>query len=245
MPQRQPTAPLPSAPTHPAKPLPLHQATDLLLDPIKSTQPRYRAYIHARHRFWDSFPAGLYARLPTPGIDLECGLYALRLSMQHQHPGVRAPTLRELRAVFGGRVVRGENEMAGMDNRAWFTVDQLGAVFAEWGRQYLNGDDAGGAGGGDGEEDGEGEGEGGIADDDGEGRTKKTRKKGRVRCQMGYVANDGVPVMMDTPEIETAEENGEGIVRVWVYNDGWSLSGGVGHFEGMRRPTGEEMDRRS
>jgi hypothetical protein len=115
---------------------------------------------------------------------------------------IRIPTLAELRHVYRTGAVARENAAAGMDNDSWFTADQLAAVFAEWGRRYL----------------------------DGSG----------VRCQMGYVADDGVPVMMNTPWVDTGDV-GEGIVRVWVYNDGWSLRGGVGHFEGLRRPTEEEL----
>jgi hypothetical protein len=68
-----------------------------------------------------------------------------------------------------------------------------------------------------------------------------------VRCQMGWVMErdeevgvEGWPVMMNTPEVDTGEV-GEGIVRVWVWNDGGSLRGGVGHFEGIRRPSEEEL----
>ena len=74
---------------------------------------------------------------------------------------------------------------------------------------------------------------------------------GGVRCQMGWIVDEdgleegegeGWPVMMNTPEVETGEV-GDGIVRVWVWNDGLSLRGGVGHFEGIRRPTeGEAGD---
>jgi hypothetical protein len=69
-----------------------------------------------------------------------------------------------------------------------------------------------------------------------------------VRCQLGWVMDRddeigerGWPVMMNTPEVDTGEV-GEGIVRVWIWNDGGSLRGGVGHFEGMRRPTERELE---
>jgi hypothetical protein len=107
-----------------------------------------------------------------------------------------------------------ENAARGLSNGSWFTADQLAAVFAEWGRRYLSNGGASEEGGG-----------GAVA----------------VRCQLGYVADDGVPVMMNTPWVDTGEV-GEGIVRVWVYNNGDSLRGGVGHFEGLRRPTREEME---
>lgn len=199
--------------------LPISRATDLALDPVKSTLPRYRAYLRARHRFWDAFPdGGAFVRLPTPGTDLECGFHALRLSMRHQHSSghtstgegraeVRIPTLDELRLVYRTGAVARENEMAGLENGSWFTADQLAAVFAEWGRRFLNGGDSEGP---------------------------------EVKCQMGYVADDGMPIMMNTPWVETGEVS-EGIVRVWVYNDGESLRGGVGHFEGVRRPTSKEL----
>ena len=189
-------------------------ATDILLDPVRSAQRRYQAYVRARQRFWQAFPGGAFVRLPTPGTDLECGLHALRLSMQHQHQHeaagptdaaqrVAVPTLAELRAAFRSSAVAPGNAAAGLDNEAWFSADQLAAVFAEWGR-----------------------------------------RRG-LRCQLGYVVagEEGLPVMMSTPEVDTGEEGGPGtgIVRVWVWNDGWSLRGGVGHFEGIRRPSAEEL----
>ncbi|AEO60564.1 hypothetical protein MYCTH_2309874 [Thermothelomyces thermophilus ATCC 42464] len=217
-------APPTSEDEHGTRPLPVSRAVDILPDP-RSALPRYAAYFRARHRFWEAFPEGQYVRLPTPGTDLECGFHALILSMRHQlgarcasgpgsDPGgeagsaVRVPTLEELRAVFRGAVVQGENAGAGMANLSWFTADQLAAVFAEWGRRFLG---------------------------------------GGQRCQMGWVTDrdeelglEGWPVMMNTPDVETGEV-GEGIVRVWVWNDGGSLRGGIGHFEGIRRPTQREL----
>ena len=121
---------------------------------------------------------------------------------------MRIPTLPQLREVFASTAVGRENANVGMGNGAWFTADQLAAVFAEWGRRFL---------------------------------------EGNIRCQMGWVMDrdeeigvEGWPVMMNTPDVETGEV-GEGIVRVWVWNDGASLSGGVGHFEGVRRPTEGEV----
>lgn len=190
---------------------PVSHAPDILLSP-KSSLPRYAAYLRARHRFWDAFPAGQYTRLATPGTNLECGLYALILSMRHQHPAgaVRIPTVGELRAVFRSLSmagVVGSGVGVGDAEGGWFTADQLAAVFSEWGRRFLGG----------------------------EGK----------RAQMGWVMDpdgegeEGWPVMMNTPDVETGEV-GDGIVRVWVWNDGMSLKGGVGHFEGVRRPTGRE-----
>ncbi|KAK4125468.1 hypothetical protein N657DRAFT_567543, partial [Parathielavia appendiculata] len=216
------------------------EATDILQDPSKSALPRYAAYRRARARFWEAFPDGVYARLPTPGTNLECGFYALILSMRHQLPaGSRIATMEELRAVFGGVEVSEEGGSVGVDlgnlnsnfrsngyrtgtaAAGWFTADQLAAAFAAWGRRYLNPD-------GPGQRHGQGQ--------------------GRVRCQLGWVMDrdenegeEGWPVMMNTPEVDTAEV-GEGIVRVWVWNDGASLRGGVGHFEGVRRPTEGEME---
>ncbi|KAL2024625.1 hypothetical protein VTK56DRAFT_7668 [Thermocarpiscus australiensis] len=66
------------------------------------------------------------------------------------------------------------------------------------------------------------------------------RRRHGLRCQLGYVsASDGMPVMMGTPYVET-DEDGADIVRVWVYNTGSSLTGEMGHFEGIRRPTPDE-----
>ncbi|KAK0701663.1 hypothetical protein B0T26DRAFT_734209 [Lasiosphaeria miniovina] len=59
-----------------------------------------------------------------------------------------------------------------------------------------------------------------------------------TRCQLGYVTDDGVPVMMNTPDVETADPDPT-VLRIWVFNDGASLRGGVGHYEGIRRPAVE------
>ncbi|KAK4158295.1 hypothetical protein C8A00DRAFT_39484 [Chaetomidium leptoderma] len=204
--------------------LPASQATDILSHPTKSTLPRYAAYRRARHRFWEAFPGGVYTRLPTPGTNLECGLHAIILSMQqqqqHESRGVRVPTLEELREVFAIDHHHHHHQTKKMmGDGGWFTADQLASGFCEWGRRVW-GD--------------------------------------RVRCQLGWVTDtstttehhpegegedggEGWPVMMNTPVLETGEETGEGIVRVWVWNDGASLRGGGGHFEGVRRPTEREV----
>ncbi|KAH6632753.1 hypothetical protein F5144DRAFT_489397 [Chaetomium tenue] len=223
-------SPIPIPKPTPMNPLPTSHARDILPTPSASLR-RCAAYLRARHRFWDAFPSGQYTRLPTPGTDLECGFHALVISARGQlagessvvgkgmGKGVRVPTLEELRVVYASEVVQRENGNVGMGNGTWFTADQLAAVFAAWGRRFLSGGD-GGDGGGEGV---------------------------KWRCQMGWVMErddevgvEGWPVMMNTPEVDTGEV-GEGIVRVWVWNDGGSLRGGVGHFEGIRRPTEAEL----
>ncbi|SPQ25109.1 9ee122a7-77d8-46b9-941f-ffe2bd976737 [Thermothielavioides terrestris] len=262
-------------PTNPTKPHPtplpgrrVSRATDILLDPSgKAAQPRYAAYVRARHRFWEAFPrGGAYVRLPTPGADLECGFHALRLSMMHQL------ALTSDGDDDDGGVVADADGAGGAG-----AVDGAGAgPGAGAGNQLHDQDRDGGGGSGGG---GGGGGDGGavrvriptLAELRHVYRTGAVAREnaaagmdndswftadqlaavfaewGRryqggsaVRCQMGYVADDGVPVMMNTPWVDTGEV-GEGIVRVWVYNDGWSLRGGVGHFEGIRRPTEEEL----
>ncbi|KAK0619954.1 hypothetical protein B0T14DRAFT_430573, partial [Immersiella caudata] len=62
-----------------------------------------------------------------------------------------------------------------------------------------------------------------------------------LKCQMGYVSgDDGVPVLINTKSV-TAEDQGEDVVRVWVYNNGAALVGLMGHFEGIRRPEEGEV----
>ncbi|KAK4142353.1 uncharacterized protein C8A04DRAFT_29979 [Dichotomopilus funicola] len=229
------------------------RAIDILPTP-RSSLPRYAAYVRARHRFWDHFPSGAYTRVPTPGTDLECGFYALIISMELQldyvlsssssssssseqqqttqsseglRQRIRVPTTKELREVYASSAVREENERVGMGNGSWFTADQLAAVFAEWGRKFLNVVE---------EEE----------EEDGTAGDEATAGGTKIRCQMGWVMDrdeevgvEGWPVMMNTPDVDTGE-TGEGIVRVWVWNDGGSLRGGVGHFEGLRRVTVEE-----
>ncbi|KAK3390845.1 hypothetical protein B0H63DRAFT_539310 [Podospora didyma] len=188
-----------SPPSHPH----ISQASDILQDPARATIPRYRAYVHARNRFWTAFPDGNFIRLHTGSTNLECAFYAVVLSMAHQTPSSfePQPAVDELREIFFSTVLAGRNESAGLDNENNLGADQIAAVFSEWGR--------------------------------GKG----------LRCQLGVVTpvddDDLVPVMMNTPEADKSDPD-EGIVRVWVYNDGWSLRGGMGHFEGIKRPGGEE-----
>ncbi|KAK5071591.1 hypothetical protein LTR64_004630 [Lithohypha guttulata] len=44
----------------------------------------------------NAFPAG-YRRLPIPSINLECGLHALRLSIEAQLPDLEVPSVEDLR----------------------------------------------------------------------------------------------------------------------------------------------------
>ncbi|KAK4040756.1 hypothetical protein C8A01DRAFT_45959 [Parachaetomium inaequale] len=198
------------------------QAKDILPTP-RSALPRYAAYLRARHRFWEAFPSGLYTRLPTPGTDLECGFHALILSMEHQLPSSESSpsSSAEGREKSGVRIP---------------TLAELREVFAS------------GAVGRENESVGMGNGSWFTADQLAAVFAEWGRRflKG-ARCQMGWVMDrdeevgvEGWPVMMNTPDVETGEV-GEGIVRVWVWNDGGSLRGGVGHFEGVRRPTEGEV----
>ncbi|KAL2121538.1 hypothetical protein VTJ04DRAFT_5565 [Mycothermus thermophilus] len=184
---------------------------------------------------------GAYVRLPTSGAALECGLHALALSLRHQLPsqpaavkyGLQPPTVQELRDV-----VRQMNQEAaaaaaaaasidlgrgvvgvGAGNWNWFGADEMVTVFCAWGKQACSRIQVG-----------EGE-----------------EEPPKLRFQLGWVTDpdpevgdEGWPVMMNTPEVETGEV-GEDIVRVWIWNDGASYRGGVGHFEGIRRPTEEEL----
>lgn len=102
-----------------------------------------------------------------------------------------------------------------MDNTDNLSGDQLAAVFSEWVREHLLG----------------------------------------MRGQLGYLSEvegweygegyDGgreVPVMMDTGDVKTEEGEGEegDIIRVWVWNDGRWMEGGMGHWEGVRGLREEE-----
>ncbi|KAK3307600.1 uncharacterized protein B0T15DRAFT_183758 [Chaetomium strumarium] len=205
------------------------QAADILLDSHKASLPRYQAYVRARHRFWEAFPGGLYTRLPTPGTDLECGFHALRLSMLHQLSSSSSSSSSS----------RSDETAAGIVDRKGIRIPTLEEL-----REVFRGDTV-------------------ARENERVGMANETwftadqlaavfSEWGRrflgdqegLRCQLGYVTHDsgGMPVMMNTPWVETGE-TGEGILRVWVYNDGLSLRGGVGHFEGLRRPTPEETQR--
>ncbi|KAK0712229.1 hypothetical protein B0T21DRAFT_297622 [Apiosordaria backusii] len=191
----------------------ISQATDILLSPTKSTLPRYRAYIHARNRFFSTFSSnGQFVRLPTPSDNLLCGLYAVVISFQHQHPGLSpSPTLEDLLSIC---------RSCGFDNEGNLSGDQLSLVFSVWGE-----------------------------------KTVFNEGEGRRRCQLGYLSRyngpgweeeakrgEDVPVMMGTREVNTDEEEGEkgDILRLWVWNDGGWVRGGMGHWEGIRRVDEEE-----
>ncbi|KAK4660994.1 hypothetical protein QC762_123860 [Podospora pseudocomata] len=189
------------------------QATDILLSPTKPTLGRYRAYIHARNRFFSAFhPKGRFVRIPTPSDNLLCGLYAIVISFQHQHPGLTpAPTLEHLLSVCRG---------CGFDNEGNLSGDQLSLVFSAWGDKTVF-DDGG-------EPNRRRCQLGYLSRYNGPGWEDEAER------------GEDVPVMMGTREVDTEEEKGD-ILRLWVWNDGGWAGGGMGHWEGIRR-VGEEGD---
>jgi len=184
----------------------IEQAKDIFVHP-KSKTPQGQGYMRARELFWKTFPNGKYVRLPTPGDNMECAFYALRISIRHQFPDYpphKLPGMEELRDVyFNGEMARLNKELGlGELNENDFFVDQLSVVVSEWGE-----------------------------------------RRGE-RWQLGYVTDgkldevdgSGLPAVLDTSKtVKASDEGGEEIIRrVWVYNDGLSLYGRVGHYEGMR-----------
>ncbi|KAH6855666.1 hypothetical protein B0I37DRAFT_424272 [Chaetomium sp. MPI-CAGE-AT-0009] len=224
----KPPPPPPKPPT-PLLPVTVSLARDILPTPSASLR-RCAAYLRARHRFWEAFPRGRYTRLPTPGTDLECGLHALVLSARYQVGQLAVEGEGGVEGKGGGRGKEGGRVRLP-------TLEELRAVYES---EVVQGENA---------NVGMGNGNWFTADQlaavfAGWGRRFGA---GGVRCQMGWVMErdeevgvEGWPVMMNTPEVDTGEV-GEGIVRVWVWNDGGSLRGGVGHFEGIRRPSEEEL----
>ncbi|KAK4202842.1 hypothetical protein QBC40DRAFT_220584 [Triangularia verruculosa] len=196
--------------TTPSSKLQISQATDILLSPTKSTLPRYRAYIHARNRFFSAFPPqGQFVRIHTPSDNLLCGLYAIVISFQHQHPGTSpSPTLEDLLSVC---------RSCGFDNEGNLSGDQLSLVFSTWGAKVLLDDT-----------------------DDGGRAKKRRCQLGYLSRYNGpgweeeARKGEDVPVMMGTREVDT-EEQGHDILRLWVWNDGGWAGGGMGHWEGIRR----------
>ncbi|KAK4180846.1 hypothetical protein QBC36DRAFT_384015 [Triangularia setosa] len=196
--------------TTPPRTLQISQATNILLSPTKSALPRYRAYIHARNRFFSAFPPnGQFVRIHTPSANLLCGLYATVISFQHQHPGLSpSPTLEDLLSVCRN---------CGFDNKGNLSGDQLSLVFSAWGEKTVFDDEGGKA----------------------KRRCQLgylSRYNGPGWEEEAERGED-VPVMMGTSEVDTEEEGGEkdDILRLWVWNDGGWSGGGMGHWEGVRR----------
>ncbi|KAK4159764.1 hypothetical protein QBC43DRAFT_246769, partial [Cladorrhinum sp. PSN259] len=188
------------------------RAFDIITTDLIAKNPRkYTRYLRPRQIFFSSFPpSGEFVRLHTPSTNLLCAFYALMLSYTHQHPNLKpVPALSQLQDIFE-RQKKEFRELTGMDNEGDLTGDQLASVFAEWVRVYF---------------------------------------EGRKRGQLGYLSvveeweygdeeNENgreVPVMMDTGEVSVEEEEREDIVRVWVWNDGGWVGGGMGHWEGVKR----------
>jgi hypothetical protein len=89
----------------------------------------------AHHALRRAFPDG-WQRLRTSGVDPECGLHAIILSIEHQRPDISTPMLQDLRDISQRETVALASLTVGMDNSNNFTVDQLGAILYEWGQSH-------------------------------------------------------------------------------------------------------------
>ena len=81
----------------------------------------------AHHALRRAFPDG-WQGLHTSGVDLECGLHAIILSVQHQRPDISTPTLQDLRDISQREAVVLASLTVDMDNSNNFTADQLGII---------------------------------------------------------------------------------------------------------------------
>lgn len=69
------------------------------------------------------------------------------------------------------------------------------------------------------------------------GAVSRWAAKRGVKCQLGYVSEGKRAVLVNTNEVTAYQP---GVKRVWVWIDEASLYGGIGHYEGLKRPDGEE-----
>ncbi len=220
----------------------IHQAYDILSDPAQASLPRSRAYVKARNRFWAAFPpSGRYQRLHTSGGDLECAFHALRISVAEQRgylPSYQvgsSPSPPQSRSGDESSAVVSTVEGTGTGTgpvtetetpqevekellpiptlaslRGIFTsMSQQNSAFGMFNTNNFSADQLAAV------------------------FAEWGAERG-LRCQLGYVADDGVPVLVNTARVTTDDE-GDDVVRVWVYNDGASLRGEMGHYEGISR----------
>ncbi|KAI0538933.1 hypothetical protein GGR58DRAFT_525537, partial [Xylaria digitata] len=112
-----------------------------------NTRSRFTSPL-AANAFRQAFPYSA-SRCSTPGNGL-CGLHAIRESIQAQAPYLPVPSVRELLAVLDedhednrriaqyideARYMKGRPEKdASNNNRSWFLIDHLCAIFSLWGR---------------------------------------------------------------------------------------------------------------
>ncbi|CAH0049573.1 unnamed protein product [Clonostachys solani] len=72
--------------------------------------------------------------IPTESEGLECGLFALVHSLEHQMPNLTTPTTSDLRDIVNGQLITGRALEAGVAHHTNnFAVDQLAAALMEWG----------------------------------------------------------------------------------------------------------------
>lgn len=89
----------------------------------------------AHHAFRGAFPDG-WQRLHTSGLDLECGLPAIILSIQHQRPDISTPMLQDLKDISQHETVVLASLTVNIDSSNNFTVDQLGTILYGWGQSH-------------------------------------------------------------------------------------------------------------
>jgi hypothetical protein len=108
--------------------------------------PEHPRDVLAQLMFDHSFPNG-HELIDTPGSNLECGLYAIRLSMGAQYPQIPQPKLEDLRAILRSPEVEAYWESfqdldtdpgsALGDNN--LTADQVQALLSWWAEAFLGG----------------------------------------------------------------------------------------------------------
>ena len=98
----------------------------------KKTIQNSTNYPLAHHALRGAFPDG-WQRLHISGVDLECGLHAIILSIQHQRPDISNPTLQDLRDISQRETVVLASLTVDMDDSNNFTFTNLE-------QSYMNGD---------------------------------------------------------------------------------------------------------
>jgi hypothetical protein len=113
-------------------------STSIPVPSANDTASTWQTPANRGHNFDHSFPHG-YVLLPTPATALQCGLYALTLSIPAQHETIRPPQIEELQTLANSgevqtRINKAEaSTVLGEDFHKNYSVDQVASTLREYG----------------------------------------------------------------------------------------------------------------